>query len=324
MAKRFARVALGAMLVLLFAATQSPATAAQPHGWQTVALPTGNGSLWYADDVGFLDPQHGWVFGYVTPNRGGYVQGTLWITANGGRSWLRQSRPSAPYVSYVAGTFGDVRHGWLALRDHGAVRILGTTDGGRHWIQQASMTGDALGMTAVDRTHAWIYGNGGFLAATSNGRTWTRLTAPRGVDFATGLQFLTARRGWLTGSNGWVYTTTDGGHTWTALTRPGYLLTAHFVDPATGWAATTTGLYGTADGGRNWHRVSTAPTLLSIDFSGKRGWAVGAGAVAVHTTDGGRTWQRDDADTYILEKVSTTGCGDAWAVGTAVVHHGCH
>ena len=70
--------------------------------------------------------------------------------------------------------------------------------------------------------------------------------------------------------------------------------------------------------------MSTAPTLLSIDFSGKRGWAVGAGAVAVHTTNGGRTWQRDDADTYILEKVSTTGCGDAWAVGTAVVHHGCH
>jgi hypothetical protein len=70
--------------------------------------------------------------------------------------------------------------------------------------------------------------------------------------------------------------------------------------------------------------VSTTPNLLSIDFSGRRhGWAVGADAVAVHTSDGGRTWPRDDAHTYILEKVSTTGCGDAWAVGAAVVHHGC-
>jgi hypothetical protein len=39
----------------------------------------------------------------------------------------------------------------------------------------------ALGVTAVDRTDAWIYGNPGFLAGTSNGRTWTRLTASRRV-----------------------------------------------------------------------------------------------------------------------------------------------
>jgi photosystem II stability/assembly factor-like uncharacterized protein len=137
-------------------------------------------------------------------------------------------------VSYVAGTFGDARHGWLALRDHGMVRILATSDGGRHWRQQASLLGDGLGMTAVDRNHAWIYGNFGFLASTENGRTWTSLSAPRGVDFATGLQFLTARRGWLTGSNGWAYTTSDGGRTWTALSRPGYLLAVHFVDRANG------------------------------------------------------------------------------------------
>jgi hypothetical protein len=57
---------------------------------------------------------------------------------------------------------------------------------------------DALGTTAVDRTDAWIYGNPGFLAGTSNGRTWTRLTAWRRVGTTgCGTRGLSARR-WCT------------------------------------------------------------------------------------------------------------------------------
>jgi photosystem II stability/assembly factor-like uncharacterized protein len=130
----------------------------------------------------FVDSRHG--FG---------VRGSGMVaTWDGGKRWHRLGGPCSRFES-VAASFVSVRRGWLLCLDGGAMgeqpkTLFRTTDGGRRWTTMARTT------------------------FTQHGRGALPLSGyPGGLDFAT------ARTGWVWELRGNLYATGDGGHTWCSL-----------------------------------------------------------------------------------------------------------
>src|SRR5690348_406622 len=75
-------------------------------------------------------------------------------------------------------------------------------------------------------------------------------TFPAG--FLTGVQFVSATRGWVVGQDT-ILATTDGGRHWTVQdSGPRDLTSVDFVSSEAGWAVGTHAVLATADGGAHW------------------------------------------------------------------------
>jgi len=208
-------------------------------------------------DVQFADEKHGWAVG---------DRGSIWHTADGGRSW--QLQPSGVTCPLRAVWFADRKNGFAAGgRSHPYTHtssgvVLRTRDGGRHWSGD-----DKLPLPGVRQLGMFDDKNGWAAADTS-------AMYPSGV-----LKTETACRGFLPVVGG----------------RTGQWLAADFLGPHHGVLAgrmgTTTvvkrgalepnaqGLFGL----RNLRAVRLA---APID-----GWLTGDGGLVLRTGDAGATWQ---------------------------------
>jgi Photosynthesis system II assembly factor YCF48 len=125
----------------------------------------------------------------------------------------------------------------------------------------------------------------------------------------TGMQFVSAARGWAVGQHA-VLTTSDGGAHWTPqLSGQLNLTSVDFVSGQDGWAVGTSTLLATTDGGAHWKSLpEPCPVIRSVHFiSPTTGYAVAGGrdvgspgaspqppaldGVVLTTEDGGHTWQ---------------------------------
>jgi photosystem II stability/assembly factor-like uncharacterized protein len=128
-----------------------------------------------------------------------------------------------------------------------------------------------------------------------------------GTGALTGVQFVSAARGWAVGQQA-ILATTDGGTHWAAqLTGDLNLMSLDFISAADGWAVGTGSLLATTDGGRHWTRLPDPCTRIrSVHFispavgvavtGGSNAGTVGAaipyrGGGVLATRDGGRTWE---------------------------------
>lgn len=317
---------VGGVVVATHRSGRDTQPAAQVVGtWQRVDLPNGG----YADrslsGVGFADQRHGWIVGTLLPRRHGPRPCALWTTDDGGRTWALHV-PHAPNVlPNCVGAFGDAAHGWLAVNGASGVVVYATTDGGARWARQASLSGDAVGLTAVDARHAWVYGDSGSLAATTDGTTWSAVNLPAGVS-AGAIDFVDPAHGWLSASGrGGTYATANGGQTWSRLPDPnGRRLGARldFVSPHVGWAVTPRWVLKTVDGGQTWQRIRHLrlyPQALAFSDA-DHGWVLGEPLLG--TADGGRTWVRHSINGGILV-AAAAGCSTV-AITSATVHHYAH
>jgi hypothetical protein len=125
--------------------------------------------------------------------------------------------------------------------------------------------------------------------------------------FMTGIQFVSAARGWAV-SQDQILATTDGGRHWT-VQRSGQLNLASvdFVSAEVGWAVGADVLLATSDGGTHWAaRPEPCLPIRSVHFiSPDAGFAVAGGrnvtdfgpevpeiaGVVLATDDGGRSWR---------------------------------
>jgi hypothetical protein len=129
-----------------------------------------------------------------------------------------------------------------------------------------------------------------------------------GPGALTGVQFVSAGRGWVVGVDR-ILATTDGGVHWTVQDRGKLQLTSvDFVSDRRGWAVGASSLLATSDGGRHWTALPEAcPLIRAVHFvSGSVGFAVASGTgislsggaapefagVVLATSDGGRSWHR--------------------------------
>jgi hypothetical protein len=124
----------------------------------------------------------------------------------------------------------------------------------------------------------------------------------------TGVQFVSARQGWVVGADR-ILSTTDGGAHWTVQDRGRLqVMSVDFISGLRGWAVGASSLLATSDGGRHWTVLpGECPLIRAVHFvSPSVGFAVAGGAgivlyggaapevagVVLATRDGGRSWHR--------------------------------
>lgn len=282
----------------------APVPTLHPPGTVTATvatLPQGASEITAA---AFVDAGHGWIA----------QGGSLLVTADGGRTWRRESGPGgrAVHLDFISASAG-----WAVLEDG---TLMATRNGGVAWFK---VSADAALNRAdfVDEQVGFGGTRAGDLLATRNGGlTWQKIESPCPPDAARPFSFISAERGWiLCGSVAGagqqpkrLLQTIDGGAHWRLLATTeaesgapgrlgisGYVSDLHFRDENRGWyTAARAGLFATDDGGRTWRplQVMRGPDLTPVlprFVSARDGFVVSSrGAALLKTTDGGSAWQQ--------------------------------
>jgi hypothetical protein len=124
-------------------------------------------------------------------------------TTTDGQRWVEQYRGPEELVQVNA---VDADHVWAVGRHE----LLGTVDGGRHWVQLFEPEGAILRRVQfVSPLWGWGEGDGKLFRTENGGRSWERLKTPCGAEAAC-----------TDGESGWVASgqrvdrTADGGDSW--------------------------------------------------------------------------------------------------------------
>ena len=234
----------------------------------------------------------------------------LWVTSNGGASWITATPPhvrrtGAAFDRVLQVQYVDRMHGWVSADD-----VFGGFT-----IPTGSPT---LRHMEIDRT-------------TDGGRTWRSFLPPGCLEScgAPYLSFLSARLGFALTPGGGLFTDEDGGTTWRSVSRPAFTGAIQFLDPRDGfgvsdprrWAGfegeVPVGggiVYRTSDGGRTWSQLRLRPPVAYIgwreDADSIRFFAGGRGVLAVRFRNPRTHEQR-------LVVYTSTDAGETWAAHPA-------
>ncbi|HXF42043.1 MAG TPA: YCF48-related protein [Blastocatellia bacterium] len=201
-------------------------------------------------------------------------------------------------------SFVNSNSGWI-VGSKGT--ILGTTDGGNHWLQQTSgLNVDLEAIACVDENHCWVVGrNGAVLRTETAGRDWRKVDVGLSEDLYA-VDFINRQIGWAVGEDGVVVRTVDGGLTWDVrrvgmvlfpkgmFPAPANLFAVKFVDHKLGWVAGLGGIARTIDGGETWQTKLKRNSLSGIGLvcpDGKRVWAINKEGKNYYSEDAGETWK---------------------------------
>lgn len=239
------------------------------------------------------------------PVRVGHIVGkggSIFVSSNGGRSWMTQSisLPSLTSVEFVNNNTGFV----TGLND----LILQSVDGGKTWARMSSKaTRSFYDLTWFDSTTALFVGGrvvqsekGEWQTAeiektTDVGASWKQCPTP--VD---ALMFCVAAgsrtRAVAVGDSGIVLSTSDGGSTWQSHSSGSRnrLYAVDYYDSLTYVAVGASGtIVKSTDGGVTWSEQSCAAVedLHGVVFSNSgTGIAVGNKGTIVRSLDAGGHW----------------------------------
>jgi photosystem II stability/assembly factor-like uncharacterized protein len=273
--------------------------------------------------VYFLDQNRGWVAG---------SNGTLLQTRDGGDSW--QKVPLLVKDTLQDVYFADESNGWLlAERDSLKLKtgerpsyLLTTANGGGSWQQVWLKTPDAetrfVRLLFTDPQHGWLFGESGFVIATSDGGAHWQQQRSVTKHLLLGGGFSDHSRGFLVGAAATIMQTRDGGATWqTSVLQDSVNLRFHAasVFGNSVWAVGEAGnILATADGGHTWsiQHSAVGVDLFDVKFlNGREGWVVGSQGALLHTTDAGVHWMNEPVAAPALQRLFIVDRDHIWAVG---------
>jgi len=280
-------------------------------------------------DVCFVDASFGWAVG---------DRGTIWHTADGGRSWALQ--PSGVTCPLRAVWFADRQTGFAAggfthpYSHTSRGVVLRTRDGGRHWQRDEN-----LALPAVRRLCMFDEKNGlaigcssamypsGVFATEEGCRGFRPLPGGRTGRWLAA-DFVGPHHGALAGRQGMTAMVKRGG------VQPGRqgpfglrnLRAVKLSGPTGGWLAGDGGLLlKTTDGGASWQLPpGELPPLAAEEFDfhalaveGEKCWVAGSpGSRVFFTPDAGQTWQAFPTGTQLpIYALAFTDERHGWAVG---------
>ena len=347
----FVTLLVGSLVFVLTRAHQS-----SPGGPGNTLQPLGALS-----SIHMFDTQTGWA---VTG------KGRIVRTIDGGVHW-RDVTPKYPATlplqaqQSVVADFLTSAIAWIAASDADAATtlIFRTSDGGQTWQNTTIQTAVATQIIFIDSQHGWVLSKNPVLASaetveifrsTDGGGTWAMVSAayaastdtppPGQLPFGgtkTGLGFLDATTGWVTGSSpikGYIllYTTHNGGSKWYPRTLPlsPEEASSHLsISPPLFFNATDgllpvtfdTGnsssidFYVTHNGGTTWK--GTTPVVASASASSfidvNHGWA-SDGTNLYMTSDGGHNWTElsPGANFMNVSRLDFVSSDIGWAIGS--------
>lgn len=225
-------------------------------------LTTGNGGetwalIWPDDSVGlgvwfrdidFVDKQNGWAVGWQTT--GDSDRGIIMNTTNGGWSWSVQYLSESDLVPLLEDVyFLNSQLGWV-VGPSGT--ILHTSDGGRHWNNQApdNLDDHLIRVQMVSEGVGWAMSTRAIFRTDNFGVSWAQLSRDK-FDIRN-FCFVDDQTGWLVGGMGAIYQTVDGGSSWQlqSVGQVSSLGAVTFVDNNRGYAVGTDGaILATGTGG---------------------------------------------------------------------------
>lgn len=220
--------------------------------------------------IAATDSLHAWV---------GTGVGTIYATADGGKSWRQQSYPGRQ-TGFIDGIVFFSDSAGVALGDppgSGDTKfvILQTTDGGTTWTHTSSEPTGGSGeyswsnsLCWTDRLHGWFGTNAYKVRRTTDGGT-TWLSAATPSEDCLGVSFGDTLHGVAVHYDGVVAYTTDGGTTWNTSGAPASSMAAAGFVPGTlnVWAVNATQPFSSTNGGVSWAAQGAYPfdgSLLHI------------------------------------------------------------
>ena len=162
------------------------------------------------------------------------------------------------------------------------------TADGAGWKRMPANTprNDYGSICVLDDSHAWVVGNYGHMALTTDGgQTWRENNIPKGGNLAQ-VQFVNQSEGWIRvsyGHEGRLWHSADGGQSWQRQSLPiesfWTPVDMQFIDAQRGWMLIDAGKHGsqllrTTDGGATWSIAHVYPRrAVALSMAGAdHGW----------------------------------------------------
>ena len=160
---------------------------------------------------------------------------------------------------------------------------------------------------------------------TDGGANWVELSPPSSNGL-TGIHFVDANTGWVSGPFGAIMKTTNGGTSWASQTHPtgAHCWSVFALSSSLAWQAGSSGMLGrTTNGGATWLGTEGNPVgnpgfgQYDVYFTdANTGYSVAGGNWSAKTVNGGVTWtQMSTSNSAQLYKVNFANANTGWAVG---------
>lgn len=240
------------------------------------------------NDVYFINGEQGYAVG----NRG-----TILRTLNAGNSWSSISSGTDRDLFAVSFNRSNSNQGVITGEGATLLRTVngGSTFEGRNTNNQENYWDVSFRANA---NVVFATGSNGFLISSNNsGGSWSVRLSGRDVDY-TGLQFVSAIRGYLIGEEGRIFLTNNAGNSFADRTRPVSNDFKHlfFLTNSLGYVCGENGiLLRTTNSGGNWTSLNpgTSENLNGLYFfNNNTGYVVGDKGFVAFTSDGGVSWQK--------------------------------
>jgi photosystem II stability/assembly factor-like uncharacterized protein len=328
---------------------------AHQRGVGTSAKPAGGLQTMRA--LHMLDASTGWVL----------TEHTVLHTIDGGVHWKNVTPPGTTLSQSSIADFPTASIASVATPkvDAATTRVMTTADGGQTWQQATLQMPSVRKISFIDAQHGWILAAvrppGGaaepviVFRTTDGGKIWVNVatalfadTTPAGrLPYGgqkSGLHFLNASTGWVTGSVtlpnlAWLYVTHDGGSTWQqqALRMPSgvssaklSILSPTFFSVADGVlpvvfshdttdSAFATAIYVTHNAGNTWQStVPVSAALRILAFADTQHWWGTDGTMLYRTDDGGKHWMQlsPSANFKNIAQLDFVSDTIGWAIST--------
>lgn len=228
-------------------------TTDQATTWSFMTNPAGSNVT--HSDVFFVSPLEGWLCSQ-------YWYGAIWHTTDGGDSWAQRYYDQGHPIQSLH--MFDENLGYAVGPGDG---VMKTTDGWQtnQWLSfSTNAPGLIYDIEFVDTSTAWIVGEHGYIAYTTDGcQTFTEQTFTGG-DFnndVKDIELISATEAYAVTDEGDILHTTDAGTTWTVTNISGPITSqweALEITPSGMWVS----------GGEVWYnsQISGPMTLLPVDL----------------------------------------------------------
>ena len=260
---------------------------------------------------------------------GGTGGGGSWLTTKSGAVWsspdgvsfASRGRPTdANLLALVCVNHND---GWAAGT---AGTIIGTHDGGAHWlVEPTNVDGTLRAIAFADPRLGLAVGDGGLVLRTSDGGdSWSRIATNSSIDLYGVAISRVDGQAWIVGADGVLLRSTDRGLSFAppATIATQALRAVRVTDSGLGLAAGDGGVLVFTRDGAHWSELGANLPVdlngLSLSDDGQRALVVGAAGHIWRSVDAAVTWTRvDTGDSRALSSIgfSDEVAGRGWAVG---------